>query len=106
MRAGGVTDIIVHNETGLLSTATGGLDAVEFCDNVITLAMNLKLRRAMGHAGREFTKRLSWEAVTHNLSSVYYPLSIKRHKERRLRNIPAEQLVLQELQNDETIFKK
>ena len=108
--AGGIPGIVKHNVTGLLSPATGGNDASEFCDNILRLANNLTLREEMGKAARIYAETLNWRSATEKLRRVHYPTAIKLKNtkiNRRIfstRNFTEEKLILQRMKVEEDNF--
>lgn len=74
MQTGGTADIVVHGETGLLSTTTEGLAA-----DLRRLRADEDLRRRLGAAARErATARFDSESVTSRMESLYRDLVARR----------------------------
>lgn len=70
--AGGITDIVEHDRTGLLVPPG---DAVALADALVTLARDPERAARLGQAGRiHVQRRFSWTAVIDKLSTLYQRL--------------------------------
>lgn len=67
--AGGIVDIVKHEETGLLVPPG---DAEALTEAIRTVIENPELARSLGRSGREYADReFSWDAVTGRLIALY-----------------------------------
>jgi len=80
VRAGGLVDIIVNEETGYL--VNNNDDMVEFSQRVAELVKDNGLRQRMGSNGLAWAQGWSWEAATSVLRNIQYRAAIALHKAR------------------------
>ena len=78
VRAGGLPDIIVHGETGYLTSNTD--DMQDFSLRVKELIRDKALCARLGKAAREWAMGWSWKAATSKLRNVQYRQAIATHK--------------------------
>jgi len=67
--AGGIVDIVRHEETGLLVPPA---DPVALSEALARLIRDPELARSLGRRGREYAaERFSWSAITDTLVTLY-----------------------------------
>lgn len=77
-RVGGVQDIVIEGETGLLSDIN---DSEKFCDNLLQLVEDDKLRFRMGKNNcHHVMDRFSYHRLTRDMSHLYWNLLEKKTK--------------------------
>lgn len=86
--AGGLVDIIEHNNTGYLAEACEDMN--EFSQYVTNLVQDKQLRSRMGLASLDYAQQWSWEAATSKLRNIQYrkALALHRSKDESGRYIP------------------
>lgn len=67
-RTGGVSDAVIHGETGLLAES-GEVNRV--ADMLISLLSDQEMNRRMGRANRKRAETLSWERYSSEQSNIY-----------------------------------
>ena len=77
-RVGGVQDIVIEGDTGLLSDIN---DADAFCDNLLRLVEDDTLRFRMGKNNcHHVMDRFSYQRLTNDMSHLYWNLLEKKRK--------------------------
>jgi glycosyltransferase involved in cell wall biosynthesis len=77
-RVGGISDIIVENETALLADIA---DSELFCNHLLKLVEDDGLRERLGANSREHVvKRFSYQRLMSDMSSLYFELLEKKNK--------------------------
>eukprot|EP01039_Chlorochromonas_danica_P007823 gene7823-8635_t len=86
--AGGLVDIIEHDNTGYLAEACEDMN--EFSQYVTNLVQDKQLRSRMGLASLNYAQQWSWEAATSKLRNIQYrkALALHRSKDESGRYIP------------------
>jgi glycosyltransferase involved in cell wall biosynthesis len=80
---GGIPDIVVHGETGLLVPPN---DAVSLANAIIQLAMNPDQRHALGHAARERVAALFSVSQLVEKTHNYYQQMLEARRRRHVEN--------------------
>lgn len=110
VRAGGVTGIVQHNVTGLLSDATSGSNAASLSDNVFSLINDPIRRYNLGINARKYAEKLSWYTATEKLRNIQYPYAMRLKKtlnDRNClnsRNLTAQSEILQQMRVEESMY--
>jgi hypothetical protein len=78
VRAGGVPDLILDGQTGVLAEP-GDEGMADFTEKVRSLVEDRALRERLGVAARAEAERWSWEAATSMLRNEKYRKAISRH---------------------------
>ena len=75
-RVGGIEDVVVENETALLSEVN---DRKAFCENLLKLVENDEFRKCLGTRGMNYVReKFSVERLTKDMSNLYNELLTKR----------------------------
>jgi glycosyltransferase involved in cell wall biosynthesis len=75
-RVGGISDIVLENETALLS---GVHDVTSFQENLLRLVENDELRNSFKKKGADHVqKKFSVERLANDMAGLYYELLSKR----------------------------
>ncbi len=75
-RVGGIEDIVLENETALLSDSN---DQIGFSENLLKLVEDDKLRDRLGTKGAEFVMhRYSYQRLVKDMSALYWELLNKK----------------------------
>jgi glycosyltransferase involved in cell wall biosynthesis len=77
-RVGGISDIVIENETALLSDVN---DSEAFCNHLLRLVNDDQLREKLGSNSREHVmKRFSYQRLMNDMSELYYQLLEKKKR--------------------------
>jgi glycosyltransferase involved in cell wall biosynthesis len=79
-RVGGISDVVIENETALLSNVD---DRKSFCENLLALVENDEFRKAFGQNGVSHVQRkFSVDRLVADTANLYYELLTKRDQKR------------------------
>ncbi len=77
-RVGGISDIVVENETALLADIN---DSELFCNHLLQVVEDDHLRKRLGANSRDsVVKRFSYQRLMADMSSLYFDLLEKKNK--------------------------
>jgi glycosyltransferase involved in cell wall biosynthesis len=75
-RVGGITDVVMENETALLSAVN---DEENYFTNLLKLVSDTELRLRLSHAGKDFVlEKFGYRRLVNNMSNLYYELLSKK----------------------------
>jgi len=77
-RVGGISDIVVENDTALLADIA---DSETFCYHLLQVVEDDDLRKRLGANSRDHVvKRFSYQRLMNDMSSLYFELLEKKNK--------------------------